>query len=65
MSVSSPTSEGQVGRGSRGGLEGSGGDLTVKSRRRASLRTRLKVKNTGGIFKVCCTVHEGHKRPKR
>eukprot|EP00976_Prorocentrum_cordatum_P032180 654317-Prorocentrum_minimum.AAC.1 len=30
-----------------------------------SLRTRLKVKNTGGIFKGCCKVHEGHKRPKR
>eukprot|EP00976_Prorocentrum_cordatum_P110958 1195291-Prorocentrum_minimum.AAC.7 len=24
-----------------------------------SLRTRLIVKNTRGIFKVCCTVHEG------
>eukprot|EP00959_Pyramimonas_sp_CCMP1952_P307845 6442934-Pyramimonas_sp.AAC.2 len=24
-----------------------------------------QVKNTGGIFKVCCTVHEGHQRPKR
>eukprot|EP00959_Pyramimonas_sp_CCMP1952_P314771 6589230-Pyramimonas_sp.AAC.1 len=23
-----------------------------------------KVKNTGGIYRVCCTVHEGHKRPK-
>eukprot|EP00959_Pyramimonas_sp_CCMP1952_P368428 7717443-Pyramimonas_sp.AAC.1 len=28
-----------------------------------SLRTRLQVKNT--IFKVCCTVHGGHKRPER
>eukprot|EP00976_Prorocentrum_cordatum_P000755 15246-Prorocentrum_minimum.AAC.1 len=23
-----------------------------------------KVKSTRGIFKVCCRVHEGHKRPK-
>eukprot|EP00976_Prorocentrum_cordatum_P102471 1193064-Prorocentrum_minimum.AAC.1 len=23
-----------------------------------------EVKNTGGICKVCCTVHEGHKRPR-
>eukprot|EP00976_Prorocentrum_cordatum_P088602 1187388-Prorocentrum_minimum.AAC.2 len=30
-----------------------------------SLRTRLKVKNTRGIFRVCCTVHEGHKHPTR
>eukprot|EP00976_Prorocentrum_cordatum_P035450 720749-Prorocentrum_minimum.AAC.1 len=30
-----------------------------------SLGTRLRVKNTRDIFKVCCTVHEGHKRPKR
>ena len=29
------------------------------------LRTRLIVKNTRGIFKVCGTVREGHKRPKR
>eukprot|EP00959_Pyramimonas_sp_CCMP1952_P246154 5145085-Pyramimonas_sp.AAC.1 len=27
-----------------------------------SLRTRLKVKNARGIFKVCCTVHEGNER---
>eukprot|EP00959_Pyramimonas_sp_CCMP1952_P338524 7089432-Pyramimonas_sp.AAC.1 len=27
--------------------------------------TRLKVKNTGGIFKVRCSAHEGHERPKR
>eukprot|EP00959_Pyramimonas_sp_CCMP1952_P050291 1051072-Pyramimonas_sp.AAC.2 len=31
----------------------------------ASLRARPKVKNTRGIFKVCCTVHEGCNRPKR
>eukprot|EP00976_Prorocentrum_cordatum_P091688 1188625-Prorocentrum_minimum.AAC.3 len=30
-----------------------------------SLRTRPKVKNTRSVFKVCRTVHEGHKRPKR
>eukprot|EP00976_Prorocentrum_cordatum_P019340 392233-Prorocentrum_minimum.AAC.1 len=30
-----------------------------------SLGTRLKAKNTRGVFKVCCTVREGHKRPTR
>eukprot|EP00976_Prorocentrum_cordatum_P019723 399938-Prorocentrum_minimum.AAC.1 len=49
----------------RGGQGGSGGILTVKSGRQARLRTRLKVKNTRGVFKGCCTVLEGHKRPKR
>eukprot|EP00976_Prorocentrum_cordatum_P099709 1191940-Prorocentrum_minimum.AAC.1 len=29
------------------------------------LETRRKAKNTTGILNVCCTVHEGHKRPKR
>ena len=24
-----------------------------------------EVKNTRGIFRVCCSVHEGHKRKKR
>eukprot|EP00976_Prorocentrum_cordatum_P067532 1178782-Prorocentrum_minimum.AAC.2 len=44
-----------------GGGQGGGEEETP-----LSLRTRLKVKNPRGIvFKVCCTVHEGHKRPKR
>eukprot|EP00976_Prorocentrum_cordatum_P091182 1188417-Prorocentrum_minimum.AAC.2 len=43
------------GRGQEGVRRGSGGKVSVKHRRPWSLRTRLKVKNTRGIFKVCCT----------
>eukprot|EP00976_Prorocentrum_cordatum_P017859 360606-Prorocentrum_minimum.AAC.2 len=39
--------------GVRGGRRGSIGQVKTPAR----LRTRLKVKNTRGIFKVCCTVH--------
>eukprot|EP00976_Prorocentrum_cordatum_P012742 254607-Prorocentrum_minimum.AAC.1 len=48
--------------GSRGGLEGKHQSSVVT---RVSLRTRQKVKSTRSILKVCCTVHEGYKRPKR
>ena len=52
--------------GSDDGRRGVGGDLTVKCRRRVSPRNRDdEVKNTRGIFKVRCTVHKGHRRPKR
>eukprot|EP00976_Prorocentrum_cordatum_P089647 1187808-Prorocentrum_minimum.AAC.2 len=37
----------------------------MNCRRQARLRTRRKVKSTRGIPKVCGTVREGHKRPKR
>eukprot|EP00959_Pyramimonas_sp_CCMP1952_P322062 6739179-Pyramimonas_sp.AAC.1 len=48
-----------------GRRKGTRGEVSVKSRCRTRLRIRLKVKNSRGIFKVCCTVHKGHKRPKR
>eukprot|EP00976_Prorocentrum_cordatum_P033498 682205-Prorocentrum_minimum.AAC.2 len=39
------------------------GDLSVKSRRRVKPRNRDdKAKNTRGVFRVRCAVHEGHKR---
>eukprot|EP00959_Pyramimonas_sp_CCMP1952_P093209 1951164-Pyramimonas_sp.AAC.1 len=34
-------------------------EISVKCRRQARLRTRLKVKNTRSIFKVCCTSYQG------
>eukprot|EP00959_Pyramimonas_sp_CCMP1952_P436455 9139310-Pyramimonas_sp.AAC.1 len=43
---------------------GRGGDLSVKSRHQARLRTRLKAKNTRGIFRVCCTSFEQGRRPR-
>eukprot|EP00959_Pyramimonas_sp_CCMP1952_P472254 9499750-Pyramimonas_sp.AAC.1 len=50
------------GEGVRGGSRGRNRSSVASL---VSLRTRLKVKITRGIFKVCRTVHEGHKRPKR
>eukprot|EP00976_Prorocentrum_cordatum_P064304 1177438-Prorocentrum_minimum.AAC.5 len=44
-----PVGESHVSQG------GSEGDLSVKSRRQARLRTRLKAKNTRGFFRARCT----------
>eukprot|EP00959_Pyramimonas_sp_CCMP1952_P098628 2061537-Pyramimonas_sp.AAC.1 len=42
-----------------------GREVSVKCSEPREPRNRDdEVKNTGSVFKVCCTVHEGHKRPK-
>eukprot|EP00976_Prorocentrum_cordatum_P088115 1187180-Prorocentrum_minimum.AAC.2 len=51
----------RVRRGSGGGREGKYRSSVASL---VSLRTRLKAKNTRRNFKVCCTVHEGRKRPR-
>eukprot|EP00959_Pyramimonas_sp_CCMP1952_P303178 6343944-Pyramimonas_sp.AAC.1 len=59
---------GPIGGGYTGTLGGIppllGGEVLVKCRRPVSFRTRLKVRNTRSVFKVCCTSDDQRRRPR-
>eukprot|EP00959_Pyramimonas_sp_CCMP1952_P102141 2136558-Pyramimonas_sp.AAC.1 len=48
----------------RSKARGDRGEVSVECRRQARLRTRLNVKNTRSIFKVCCTLDDQRRRPR-